>query len=137
VESAFCKKQPKSADTQLSKNNERDKGKNWSRVPVPGGCLTPRRTGRLTVGRNITLTLTCLLSCLFHCKSTVLRSGAQYESEMFGIQVTNPFMKCTELSTRNIKTIMFLENKVRPVRRADYLTAIHEPSRTKATELVG
>jgi hypothetical protein len=25
---------------------------------VPDGCLTPRRTGRLTVGRNITFTLT-------------------------------------------------------------------------------
>jgi hypothetical protein len=29
--------------------------KNWSRVP--DGCLTPRQTGRLTVGRNMTLTL--------------------------------------------------------------------------------
>jgi hypothetical protein len=29
--------------------------KNWSRDPH--GCLTPRRTGRLTVGLNITLTL--------------------------------------------------------------------------------
>jgi hypothetical protein len=30
-------------------------GKDWSRVP--NGCLTPGQTGRLTVGRNITLTL--------------------------------------------------------------------------------
>jgi hypothetical protein len=42
--------------SKLFKNNQREKGKNWSRVP--DGCLTPGRTGRLTVGRNITLTLT-------------------------------------------------------------------------------
>jgi hypothetical protein len=38
------------------KNNQRENGKYWSRVP--DGCLTPGRTGRLTVIRNITLTLT-------------------------------------------------------------------------------
>jgi hypothetical protein len=30
--------------------------KNWSQVP--DGRLTPRQTGRLTAGRNVTLTLT-------------------------------------------------------------------------------
>jgi hypothetical protein len=49
---------PTSTNPQLSKNNQREKGKNWSRVP--DGCLTPRKTGRLIVGRNITLTLTWL-----------------------------------------------------------------------------
>jgi hypothetical protein len=29
---------------------------------APDGCLTPRQTGRLTVGRNITLTLTVTLT---------------------------------------------------------------------------
>jgi hypothetical protein len=38
------------------KKKKKENGKNWLRVP--GGCLTPRRTGRQTVGRNITLTLT-------------------------------------------------------------------------------
>jgi hypothetical protein len=33
----------------------------------------------------------------------------------------------TEMSTRNIKIIMFLGNKVRLVRRADNLTVIYEP----------
>jgi hypothetical protein len=33
----------------------------------------------------------------------------------------------TELGTRNIKIIMFLGSKVRPVRRADNITAICEP----------
>jgi hypothetical protein len=33
------------------------KEKNWSRVP--DGCLTPRQTGRLTVGRNVTLNFEC------------------------------------------------------------------------------
>jgi hypothetical protein len=33
----------------------------------------------------------------------------------------------SEMSTRNIKIIMFLGNKVRRVRRADNLTAIYEP----------
>jgi hypothetical protein len=47
---------PTTTNPQLSKNNQRENGKNWSRVP--GECLTPRRTGRQTVGRNITLTLT-------------------------------------------------------------------------------
>jgi hypothetical protein len=32
----------------------------WSEAP--DGCLTPRQTGRLTVGRNITLTLTLPVS---------------------------------------------------------------------------
>jgi hypothetical protein len=50
---------PTSTSPQLSKNNQREKGKNWSRVS--DRCLTPRRTGRLTVGRNITLTLTWAL----------------------------------------------------------------------------
>jgi hypothetical protein len=43
----------------------RENGKNWSRVP--DGCLIPRRTGRLTVGRNIILTLTLYIlapSCI-------------------------------------------------------------------------
>jgi hypothetical protein len=43
-----------STNSQLCKNNYREKGKNWS--GVSDGCLTPRQTGRLTVGRNITLT---------------------------------------------------------------------------------
>jgi hypothetical protein len=33
----------------------------------------------------------------------------------------------TEMSTRNIKIIMFLGSKVRPVRRADNLNTIYEP----------
>jgi hypothetical protein len=44
---------------QLSKNDQREKEKNWSRVP--DGCLRPRWTGRLTVGRNMTLILTLTL----------------------------------------------------------------------------
>jgi hypothetical protein len=31
---------------------------------VPGGGLTPGQTGRLTVGRSVTLTLTLTLACL-------------------------------------------------------------------------
>jgi hypothetical protein len=33
---------------------QNNKPENWSRVP--DGCLTPGRTGRLTVGRNLTST---------------------------------------------------------------------------------
>jgi hypothetical protein len=47
---------PKTANPQLFKNNQGEKGNNWSRVPDE--CLTPGRTGQLTVGHNITLTLT-------------------------------------------------------------------------------
>jgi hypothetical protein len=39
-------------ETCLKKISRRKK--NWSRVP--DRCLTPRRTGQLTVGRNVTLT---------------------------------------------------------------------------------
>jgi hypothetical protein len=46
---------PTSINPKLSKDIEN--GKNWSRVS--GGCLIPRRTDRPSVGRNITLTLTC------------------------------------------------------------------------------
>jgi hypothetical protein len=47
---------PTSTNPKLPKNNQREIVKNWSRVP--DGCLTPRRTVRLAVGRNISLTLT-------------------------------------------------------------------------------
>jgi hypothetical protein len=47
---------PTSTNSKLSKNDQRENGKNWSRVP--DGCLTPKRTGRVTFGRNTTLTLT-------------------------------------------------------------------------------
>jgi hypothetical protein len=50
---------PTSTNPKLSKNSQREKGENWSRVP--DGCLTPGWTGRLTVGCNITLTLICFL----------------------------------------------------------------------------
>jgi hypothetical protein len=45
-----------STNPQLSKNNKREEGENWSLFP--DGCLTSGQTGRLTVGRNITLTST-------------------------------------------------------------------------------
>jgi hypothetical protein len=41
-----------------------------------------------------------------------------------GLGFTQPL---AEVSTRNIKIIMFLGSKVRRVRRADNLTAISEP----------
>jgi hypothetical protein len=47
---------PTITNPQLSKNSQRTKGENW--VLVPDGCQTPTRTGQLTVGRNVTLTLT-------------------------------------------------------------------------------
>jgi hypothetical protein len=50
---------------------------------VPHVCLAQRQTGQLTVGRNITLTL--VLSSLFHCKSVFLWSGAQYTSILMEI----------------------------------------------------
>jgi hypothetical protein len=53
---------PTLTNPKLSKNNQRENEKNWSRVP--DGCLTPRRTGRLTVGRHITLPLTFTLDRL-------------------------------------------------------------------------
>jgi hypothetical protein len=40
------------------------------------------------------------------------------------IPITQPL---TEMSTRNIKIIMFLGSKARLVRKADNLTAIYEP----------
>jgi hypothetical protein len=47
---------PTSTNPKLSKkNNQRQNAKNWSRIP--DGCLTPRRTGQLAVGRNVSLTL--------------------------------------------------------------------------------
>jgi hypothetical protein len=39
----------------------------------------------------------------------------------------NGTQSLTEMSTRNRKIIMFLGSKVRPVRRADNVTAICEP----------
>jgi hypothetical protein len=53
---SYQRGRPTSTNPQLSKNNSRKKGINWSRVT--DGCLTPRQTGRLTVDSNITLSLT-------------------------------------------------------------------------------
>jgi hypothetical protein len=47
---------PTSTNLEVSKNNQRENGENLSWVP--DGCLTPRQAGRLTVGRNMTLSLT-------------------------------------------------------------------------------
>jgi hypothetical protein len=47
---------PTSTNPNCLKNNQTENGTNWSWVP--DGCLTPGRTGRLTVGSSITLTLT-------------------------------------------------------------------------------
>jgi hypothetical protein len=46
---------PTSTNLQMSKNNQREE-KNWPRVP--DWCLIPGQMGRLSVGHNITLTLT-------------------------------------------------------------------------------
>jgi hypothetical protein len=46
-------------------------------------------------------------------------------SKYFTFLFTQPL---TEMITRNIKLIMVLGSKVRPVRRADNLTAIFEPN---------
>jgi hypothetical protein len=51
---------PASTNPQMSENTLRKKEKTLSRVP--DGNLTPRQTGRLAVGRNITLSLTLALS---------------------------------------------------------------------------
>jgi hypothetical protein len=48
------------APASTSKNNERRKEKNGSRVP--NGSLPPRQAGRLTAGRNIILALTTGIS---------------------------------------------------------------------------
>jgi hypothetical protein len=47
---------------QLSKR--KSQGERKIGLGVPDGRLTPRRTGRLIVGRNVTLTLTLALMCV-------------------------------------------------------------------------
>jgi hypothetical protein len=58
---------PTSTNPQLYQNNQREKEKNLSRVPDV--CLIQRQTGRLTVGRNITLTLTLTSITVFFCRT--------------------------------------------------------------------
>jgi hypothetical protein len=50
-----------------------------------------------------------------------------YKPEGRGFDTLGFTQPLTKMSTRNIKIIMFLESKVRPVRKADSLTAISEP----------
>jgi hypothetical protein len=50
------RERPTPTNPKLSKNNQGENAKNWSWAP--DGLLTPGRTAQLTVGRNITLTLT-------------------------------------------------------------------------------
>jgi hypothetical protein len=57
TDSTSCQRgRPLSTDPQLPKNNTRKEEKNWSRITI--WCLTPRQTGRLAIGANITLNLT-------------------------------------------------------------------------------
>jgi hypothetical protein len=87
-------------------------------------------------------TETSLLACLqllaytvsgLHCGATVvlkhvLASAILLLSTIRNINKALGFTQLlTEMSTRNIKIIMFLGSKVRLVRRADNLTAIYEP----------
>jgi hypothetical protein len=58
----------------LKKNNQKENGKNWSRVPDE--CLTPGRTGRLTVGRNITLTIVVVTGVDKNCSSEDILQAA-------------------------------------------------------------
>jgi hypothetical protein len=65
---------PTSTNPKLPKKNQREDVENQSRVA--GGCLIPRRTGRQTVGRNITLTLTLTSSPLWSSgQSSWLQNG--------------------------------------------------------------
>jgi hypothetical protein len=54
-------------ETRNCQKNQKVNGKNWSRVL--DGCLIKRRTGRLTVGRNITLNFT---------RESPFRGGLEY-----------------------------------------------------------
>jgi hypothetical protein len=56
---------PTSTNQQLPKNYQRGNGKNRSRIP--DGCLTPRQTGRLTVGRTITCNTLQWYYCAASC----------------------------------------------------------------------
>jgi hypothetical protein len=53
-----------------------------------------------------------------------MASTLNYVNSVRMLGFTQPL---TEMSTRNIKIIMFLGSKVRRVRKADSLTAIYEP----------
>jgi hypothetical protein len=64
---------PISTNQQLSKNNKREKGKKWSRGP--GGC-------RLTVGRNITSTVTNESSNILHDLKNCAFSAGPYRKNM-------------------------------------------------------
>jgi hypothetical protein len=55
--------------------------KKWS--STPDGCLTPRQTGRLTVGHNITLTLSCKLV-------GQLKGARQQGHDLLDTQAKNP-----------------------------------------------
>jgi hypothetical protein len=59
----------------MSKNNQREMGKNWSRVL--DGCLTPRKTGRLTVSRNVTLTFTIYIYMLQYGDAGLVEQGLE------------------------------------------------------------
>jgi hypothetical protein len=48
-------------------------------------------------------------------------------TDINGVPQRNLKKEDLEMSTRNIKIIMFLRSKVRPVRKASNLTAICEP----------
>jgi hypothetical protein len=60
------------------KNNQRENGKNLSRVP--DGRLIPGRTGRLTVGRNITLILTLTLDRVQFWRDNLLEWHNEFQS---------------------------------------------------------
>jgi hypothetical protein len=72
--------------TQNSLKKISRRKKNWSRVP--DGRLTPRRTGRLIVGRNVTLTLVVrhmtvlVIKLVLQPELHLIRHNLLYESRL-------------------------------------------------------
>jgi hypothetical protein len=68
---------------------------NWSRVP--DGRLTPRRTGRLIVGRNVTLTLTWKAPCggrLEYLQSSPTSHKRRWKGNSVNGGITGPPCSC-------------------------------------------
>jgi hypothetical protein len=87
------------------------KKKNWS--CAPDGGLTPRQTGRLIVGRNITLTLSCWWSSwqlqLWEVRSWYLRPGTVREPRGRGTSAVEAATKQRLVTTEKTLCVLQLQ----------------------------
>jgi hypothetical protein len=79
---------------------------------VPDGCLTPRRTDRLTVGRNVTLTLTLTVTAVESKYKRLKLGGGHGYDRSSGLDCRGSVNCCTEPGPTEALDILYVHEFV-------------------------